>query len=288
MRRRISPRSSCMALIFLSCIESSANGLALRNERLKTAAEATMDRRSMLLTGAVTAASSLIRPSRTWGVSSSSEEEEEEEEEEEAGGPLERQKLLTLIRSSKSSESDVLKAIEELEPLDPSRGNAAVSPLLGGTWELIYSVNADAFSPLLNLPKAIRPKSLQLLGEDAALKVGRGRVAQVLDFPFAPLSLVLSSGTVPVATDPSMLEIFPPFRLELTVAKTNTFPIVEAGSDADFRSINARDSEAQAAPRNMYKQRYLDTTGNKGDIRISEVVSGDPVIVGSLFIHRRL
>ena len=52
--------------------------------------------------------------------------------------------------------------------------------------------------------------------------------------------------------------------------------------------LNARDAEAQAAPRNMYAQLYLETTGAEGDLRVSKVVSGDPVIVGSIFVHRRL
>ena len=64
--------------------------------------------------------------------------------------------------------------------------------------------------------------------------------------------------------------------------------LVEAGSDADFRAINARDSEAQAAPKNRYAQLYLETTGRPGDLRVSSVVSGDPVIVGAVFIHQRL
>lgn len=63
---------------------------------------------------------------------------------------------------------------------------------------------------------------------------------------------------------------------------------MNAGSDKDFRALNARTEEAQVAGRNMYKQRYLDTSGEKGDLRISEVISGDPVLVGNIFIHRRI
>ena len=65
-------------------------------------------------------------------------------------------------------------------------------------------------------------------------------------------------------------------------------PLVDAGSDAEFRALNARDEAAQAAPRNRYEQVYLEVGGAKGDLRISEVVSGDPVIVGSRFVHQRL
>lgn len=201
-------------------------------------------------------------------------------------GSPERQTLLQKI-ISRASDEEVSIAISKLEPLDPSKGQAATVSELGGTWELIYSVNAEAFSPLLNLPKPIRPTSLQLLGGDAAAQVGDGRVAQVLNFPIVPLSLVLSSGAVPVTTDSSTLEIFPPFRLEAKFGGAKV-QLVESGSDADFRALNARDEEAQAAGRNMYKQRYLETTGERGDLRISEVVSGDPVIVGEVFVHRRL
>jgi len=198
----------------------------------------------------------------------------------------ERQHLLQMI-ASEASETKVADAIARLEPLDPSKGKAAISNELGGTWKLIYSVNADAFSPLLNLPKPIRPTSFQLLGDDAAKAVGSGRVAQVLNFPIIPLSLVLSSGVVPVETNPTTLEIFPPFRFEAKLGGSK-IQLVEAGSDAEFRALNARDDDAQAAPRNMYKQRYLETTGNIDDLRISEVVSGDPVIVGAVFIHQRV
>lgn len=201
-------------------------------------------------------------------------------------GPPERIELLKKILT-KRSDDEVAAAIAALEQLDPSQGKAATSDQLGGTWELIYSVNAEAFSPLLNLPKPIRPTSFQLIGADATPVVGEGRIAQVLNFPIIPLSLILSSGTVPLTSDSSVLEIFPPFRLEAKFGGTKT-KIVESGSDADFRALNARTEEAQAAGRNMYKQRYLEITGNKGDLRISEVIAGDPVLVGEVFIHRRI
>ena len=64
---------------------------------------------------------------------------------------------------------------------------------------------------------------------------------------------------------------------------------VEADSDASFRAANARTQEAQAAPRNRYVQTYLEG-GEKpaaGDLRISVIAEGDPVIVGSVFVHQR-
>ena len=99
--------------------------------------------------------------------------------------------------------------------------------------------------------------------------------------------MILSSGTRPAEGDRSSLEIFPPFRLELSLLGSRV-QLVEAGSDAEFRKLNARTAEAQAAPRNIYRQRYLETSGQPGDLRISEVVGGDPVIVGSIFVHERI
>ena len=214
-------------------------------------------------------------------------------------GPPERRALLQAI-ADEASDDVMVDLLAKLQPLDPSRGKGASVAELDGTWELIYSINAEAFSPLLILPAPIRPTSLQLLGAEAARQVGEGRVAQVLNFPNIPLSFLLSSGAVPVQENPSTLEIFPPFRFELvwgdkSLRSPKPLPIsgsritvVEAGSDADFRAINARDEDAQAAGRNMYKQRYLEVTGQPGDLRISEVVSGDPVIIGAVFVHRRL
>lgn len=216
-------------------------------------------------------------------------------------GSPERQALLRAI-ASMAPDEEVIRLISTLEPLDPSRSKAATAAELDGTWELVYSLNASAFSPLLNLPRPIRPTSLQLIGDDAAREVGgQGRIVQKLAFPF--LSLVLSSGIVPVDSG-NVLEIQPPFRLEVVWSDDTLrrpgrlakglarggarWKLVDSGSDADFRALNARDEEAQAAGRNMYEISYLDTTGQAGDVRISRVVAGDPVIVGALFIHKRL
>ena len=193
--------------------------------------------------------------------------------------PKERLDLLNAI-NRKASDDEVMQAISNIELIDPSNGKAATSEFLGGEWELIYSVNAESFSPLLNLPKPIRPSSFQLLGDSAKPVVGDGRIAQLLNFPIIPLSIILSSGAVPYEKDSSVLEIFPPFRLEAKLGGSNV-QLVESGSDADFRALNARSQEAQEAGRNLYKQRYLENTGKRGDLRISEVIAGDPVLVVS-------
>ena len=196
-----------------------------------------------------------------------------------------RQALLDAINAGAPDET-VLQAIETLVPLDPSAGKAASSAALSGTWRLLWSFGADKFSPLLALPRPIRPGSTQLLGPPATALVGDGRVANILDLKF--VRFLLSSGILPAANGPpSTLEIFPPFRLEKDGFGGRKL-LVEAGSDADFRALNARDAEAQAAGRNLYAQRYLDTSGLAGDLRVSTVVAGDPVIVGTVFVHQRV
>ena len=197
--------------------------------------------------------------------------------------------LLRLIEID-AEEAAVLDAIDALSRLDPSNGKAAMMPdALAGQWELIWSAGTAKFSPLLALPRPIRPSSVQLLGDEATAmaKLGAGRVGNKLNLP--GVSLLLSSGVAPLEREPATLEISPPFRLEVEVPLLGVRKLlVEAGSDAEFRAINARDSEAQAAPRNRYVQSYLETSGAPGDLRVSTVASGDPVIVGTVFVHRRL
>lgn len=188
-----------------------------------------------------------------------------------------RDQMLAAIASD-ASERQVLAAIESLVQVNDGSAAAAARPeSLAGSWRLLWSAGADKFSPLLGLPRPIRPESVQ--------QVGDGRVSNVLRFPLG-LQARLSSGLRPTA-DASCLEIFPPFKLELLLggqART----LVEAGSDAEFRALNARDEAAQAAPRNLYLQRYVETSGRPGDLRVSTVTAGDPVIVGSVFVHERL
>ncbi|KAH8091626.1 hypothetical protein JL720_5938 [Aureococcus anophagefferens] len=105
---------------------------------------------------------------------------------------------------------------------------------------------------------------------DARAEVGAGRVAQLLTRGvLGGGRLWLSSGVAPAA-EADVLEIYPPFRLELEAGAARA-TLVEAGSDAEFRAANARTAEAQAAPRNRYQQQYLETTGRAGDLRISTI-----------------
>jgi len=258
-------------IIIITFLLNGVNSLSLKPPKR----EAAVSRRSALLTGVASAAAvttSLFVP-QTSKVAWADENTNEVY-------PRERMDLLEKI-TKRASDEDVAAAIAKLEILDPSKGRAATSDQLGGTWELIYSVNAEAFSPLLNLPRPIRPTSLQLIGESATPVVGDGRIAQVLNFPLIPLSFILSSGAVPFASDSSVLEIFPPFRFDIKLGGAKK-QVVESGSDAGFRALNARTEEAQAAGRNLYKQRYLENSGMKGDLRISEVIAGDPVLVVSV------
>lgn len=103
----------------------------------------------------------------------------------------------------------------------------------------------------------------------------------------------LSSGALAKTDNPSILEIYPPFRFQLgkvsgaTSGDREKRTIVESQSDAEFRAANARSTEAQLAPKNEYEQLYLEDYGT-GSLRVSVIAKGDPVIVGDIFVHQKL
>lgn len=205
-----------------------------------------------------------------------------------------RKRLVELIQQQPSSvnEAEVLAAIEDLVPFDPSKKKgASLAKDLDGEWELLWSAKAEAFSPLLKLPKPFKPNSFQYLGSAAAEEVGPDRVAQGLTGGIlGQTQLWLSSGVRASSNDDSVLDILPPFRFEVGGRYQTGAPkkrLVEAGSDAEFRKLNARTSEAQAAPKNSYQQLYLERQG-QGSLRISTITEGDPVIVGATFVHQKL
>ena len=207
----------------------------------------------------------------------------------------EREALL-LALSRKSSDEVILQAIQNLIPLNPmkSKSSAKYASELDGEWKLLWYNKSD-FSPLLKLPAPLRPESYQYFGTVAEKEVGAGRVAQgltggVLSSLGPNKELWLSSGAVAKEDDPSILEIYPPFRFQLGEkpgSLTAKQTIVESQSDADFRAANARTVEAQMAPKNEYEQLYLEDFGS-GSLRISVVSKGDPVIVGDMFLHQKL
>ncbi|CAM9225709.1 unnamed protein product, partial [Heterosigma akashiwo] len=203
-----------------------------------------------------------------------------------------RNTLLAAI-SRNADERTILGVIENLAAKDPSGGKgAASSDLLDGEWKLLWSAKAEAFSPLLKLPPPFRPSSFQYLGSAAEREVGSGRVAQGLNGGIlGPNNQIwLSSGVKPSTDDGSILDILPPFRLQIGGVPGSEKPkrtLVDSSSDADFRAnaINSRTVEAQNAPANKYKQLYVES--GPGALRISTVVSGDPVIVGAVFVHQK-
>lgn len=201
----------------------------------------------------------------------------------------EREALLHAIYS-RSDDETILKCIDNLIASKSGKSSASstLTDRIDGKWKLVWSIKDDKFSPLLQLPGPLKPTSYQFAGLAAAPIVGEGRIAQMLtNGVLGPTKTWLSSGVVEYENDSSSstLQIRPPFRLEFETPFTpNRQVLVEAGSDSDFRAANARSFEAQSAPPNLYQQLYLEGI-DKGSVRISKIIEGDPVIVGATFVH---
>lgn len=199
-----------------------------------------------------------------------------------------REDLLQAINAG-SPQNVVLNRLEALVATSTEASTLTTKSLrdkIDGQWRLIWSVGDENFSPLLQLPGILKPKSFQYAGSEAASIVGEGRIGQMLTGGIlGGTKTWLSSGIVPLSDD--LLEIRPPFRLEIETLGGIRQTVVEAGSDADFRAANARTQEAQQAPPNLYRQLYLEDNG-PGSLRVSKIVEGDPVIVGAILIHRKL
>jgi hypothetical protein len=252
------------------------------------AASVSCSRRSALaIAGAIGLSFTLPIPSRAHAAADTKDPKPE-------AAQAARSFLLESIRSNKASEKEVMSAIEALLPFDPAQGRGGTAELakdVEGEWRLLYSLKADAFSPLLKLPKPFKPESYQYVGAPATTEVGQDRVAQGLTGGIlGPIQFWLSSGVTPSLQDPSILDILPPFRFQVGgryLSGTPKWTVAESDSDAGFRQVNARTEEEQDAPRNAYQQLYVERNG-KGSIRISTVASGDPVIVGAVFVHQKL
>lgn len=195
-----------------------------------------------------------------------------------------RAALLKAIKMGRGVEA----AIDNLVTFDPSKGCGAASEALGGEWRLLWSSDSSEPASIARaLLGPLKLESSQLLGDAAAARVGIGRVVQVQQAFDGGARVELSSGAVLDPADMRVLEIQPPFRLDVVLAGRR-FNVVEAASDAEFREVNARTAEEQAAPRNRYEQSYLEESGRPGDLRISRVVEGDPVVLGTVYVHERL
>lgn len=210
-----------------------------------------------------------------------------------------KQALLEAIttKTKKSSSQDyILQCIDRLVVASTSSSSS-----LDGSWKLIWSMGAEQFSPLLQLPSPFTPESYQWIGSATIPVVGENdknnRIVQVLTSGILGANRIyLSSGIVDVSngivtkdqdstntasTPPMLLQILPPFRLEVEQQQSKRrWMIVDSDSDASFRQVNARTINAQRAPPNLYQQLYVDN-----DLRISKIIQGDPVILGATFIH---
>lgn len=173
----------------------------------------------------------------------------------------------------------VERAIEELVPFDPARGRGARASELQGTWKLLWSsADAEVSRVLRAVPGPILPTSMQLLGDR---KIGEGRAANVLDFFGHAVRVELSSSALPSQDDQSSIVIGPPFRLALLAGGQRVVLGAEEDETSDTTPLLGNQPS-------IFRQRYLETSGLPGDLRISRVVSGDPVVLGSAFVHQRL
>jgi hypothetical protein len=202
-----------------------------------------------------------------------------------------RDDLLSAITANRP-ETEIIDIIVNLK--DPANGRAAANAdaSLDGQWELIWSVRADAFSPLLKLPKPFKPESYQYIGAAAASEVGEGRLSQGLTGGIlGTKQLWLSSGAIVDSADPSTLLILPPFRLELGGRVGTQEPKQTLGESGSYFLPRPGDAENADFQKNQYQNRYqqvyLENSG-KGSLRISTITSGDPTIVGAMFVHQKL
>ena len=200
----------------------------------------------------------------------------------------------TVTTTTTTAKEDLLQAIQTKQSDDVVLDiinrlpRTATNATINGQWELIWSYKTENFSPLLQLPYPFRPTSYQYIGTAV---VPSGRIAQGLTggIIFGRNELLLSANFQAASSDPTILEIFPPFRLEISGPRgekdspnQKNLLLIESNSDAEFRQINGRTVQAQQAGRNLYQQWYIDE-----QIRVSSVIAGDPVIVGEVFVHRR-
>ncbi len=130
-----------------------------------------------------------------------------------------------------------------------------------------------------NLPRGTF-ESIQLVGEKGGLPAGRA--ANLVSLLGGAVTLKLSSAAVPYPGNNTAVEIGPPFYLELLLPFGVTIPLQkETSTESDESTVLGNQT-------NEYAQLFFEKSGRSGDLRISKIVSGDPTIVGNVFVHERM
>ncbi|CAL5220823.1 g2900 [Coccomyxa viridis] len=184
-----------------------------------------------------------------------------------------RQALLDAIKD-KEGDDKVIGALRELAKQNPTK-SPAKSEKIFGEWNLLWASENAEVSRVLRLP--IPAKSTQLLGKDFVGEEGRG--ANLIDIGNGLVVVRLTSAAVPDEKDDTTVVIGPPFYLSAKFAGRE-LPIQDTQPGGGRKSILGNEL-------NYFRQLYVETTGNPGDLRVSEVYAGDPAVKGSIFVHQR-
>merc|ERR1712023_403902 len=108
-----------------------------------------------------------------------------------------------------------------------------------------------------------------------------GRAANLVKVLGGAVTLKLSSSAIPDANLSDAVIIGPPFRLELLVLDRSIALGAEETTESDTSTVLGNQL-------NTFSQLYLESSGKPGDIRVSRVTAGDPVVLGSTFVHVRV
>mmetsp|Transcript_16685 Transcript_16685/g.23007 ORF Transcript_16685/g.23007 Transcript_16685/m.23007 type:complete len:275 (-) Transcript_16685:90-914(-) len=185
-----------------------------------------------------------------------------------------RQQLLETISSGGDSK-EVQLAIDNLVPFNPTN-EPARSPKLEGEWRLLWSSDvAEVTKATKDFPLPFQ--SIQLIGPGGGME--EGRAANLIRVFGGFITLKLSSSAVPDPANSSAVTIGPPFRLGLLVGD-KYFPIQE-NDGAERKDILGNEF-------NEFSQLYFEDSGKPGDLRVSKVTNGDPIVIGSEFVHVRV
>lgn len=194
-----------------------------------------------------------------------------------------RQQLLDCIAAGGDFE-EVESAIELLLPFNPvpdpvERGT------LQGNWKLLWSSQtAEVTKATKNLPLPFT--SMQLIGPkggegEPGGNLPEGRAANIIKVLGGAVTLKLSSAAVPSESEKDAVIIGPPFRLELLLGGKSIPLQAEETTESDTSSILGNQL-------NTFSQLYVEGSGQPGDLRVSKVTKGDPVVINSTFVHVRM